>query len=228
MTRFPFDTILFDLDGTLVDSNLDLAPAVNHALRIEGREEIPQDKIRNFIGGGGMGMLSKALEWSGGMVSEDRFDELVDILLEHYWAHIADNTVPFGGVRGALGALQARGVKLAVCTNKSEGPARDLIEKLGMTSYFSAIYGADTLGRERAKPHPDMLLAAAKDCGGERFAMVGDSSYDTRAAKAAGCPVVLVTFGYNDVPLDSIEADIRIDHFDELVTSLEALGSAAN
>lgn len=223
MNTFPFDIVLFDLDGTLVDSNLDLAPAVNRALAAEGRDPVPHDMVRSFIGGGAAQMLGKALEASGGPVSEARYEELTEIALEHYWAHIADNTVPFPGCIAALEDLQALGVTLAVCTNKSEGPARQLIEALGMTHFFTAIYGADTLGRDRAKPHPDMLLAAAKDCGGGRFAMIGDSTFDTRAAKAADAPVVVLSFGYNDIVPGKMEADAVIDHFAELIPALEII-----
>ncbi len=223
MQEFPFDTILFDLDGTLVDSNLDLAPAVNHALAIDGREAVSHAQVRGYIGGGAPRMLARALEATGGPVSEERFAQLTGIVLDHYWAHIADNTVPFPGCIAALTELKEAGVKLAVCTNKSEAPARTLIEALGMTHFFSAIYGADTLGRERAKPHPDMLLAAASDCGAERFAMIGDSTFDTRAAKAAGASVVVLSFGYNDTDPHEMGADAVIDTFADLVPVLKTL-----
>lgn len=223
MSTFPFDIVLFDLDGTLVDSNLDLAPAVNHALAAEGRDPVSHIEVRGFIGGGAARMLGKALEASGGPVSETRYEELTTIALDHYWAHIADNTVPFPGCIAALEALQARGVAMAVCTNKSEGPARQLIEALGMTHFFTAIYGADTLGRERAKPDPAMLLAAAADCGGGRFAMIGDSTFDTLAAKAAGAPVVVLSFGYNDIAPAAMDADAVIDDFAELIPALEII-----
>lgn len=223
MSDIPFDIVLFDLDGTLVDSNLDLAPAVNHALAAEGRDPVSHIEVRGFIGGGAVRMLERALETTGGQVSDERFGELTQIALEHYWAHIADNTVPFDGCIEALTALKEAGVTLAVCTNKSEKPARELIEALGMTHFFSAIYGADTLGRDRAKPHPDMLLAAATDCGGGRLAMVGDSTFDTRAAKAANCPVVVLSFGYNDVDPSQMGADAVIDDFAELIPALKSL-----
>jgi len=223
MREFPFDIVLFDLDGTLVDSSLDLAPAINHALALEGRPHIAPGQLRHMIGGGAVRMLEKALEASGGMIDAARFDILRAALLEHYWAHIADNTVPFPGCITALEALREGGCKLAVCTNKTEGPARELLGALGMAGLFSAIYGADTLGRERAKPLPDMLLAAAQDCGGGRAAMVGDSTYDTRAARAAGMPVVAVSFGYNDISASELDCDALIDHFDELVPTLAGL-----
>ncbi len=223
MTDFPFDIVLFDLDGTLVDSNLDLAPAVNHALTAQGRKNVSHEAVRGFIGGGAVRMLERALEETGGPVSKERFDELTDIALQHYWAHIADNTVPFPGCIEALTQLKESGVTLAVCTNKSEAPARELIEALGMTHFFSAIYGADTLGRDRAKPHPDMLLAAAKDCGGGRFAMIGDSTFDTRAAKAANAPVIVLSFGYNDIAPGEMGADGVIDNFAELIPMLQSL-----
>ena len=223
MSKFPFDIVLFDLDGTLVDSNLDLAPAVNHALTLEGRETVPETEVRQFIGGGAATMLEKALLRTGGAVSPERFEELTEALLQHYWAHIADNTVAFKGVLGALDLLAEKGVQLAVCTNKAEDPARQLLGSLGLTARFGAIYGGDTLGRNRAKPAPDMLLAAVEDCGGGRAAMVGDSTFDVRAAKAAGMPVVTYRYGYHDVPVDELGGDVMIDHFDDLVGALEGL-----
>ena len=223
MTNFPFDLVMFDLDGTLVDSALDLAPAVNHALAAGGRPAVSEAETRTMIGGGTDMMLSKALEATGGMVDDAEFARLSQVLLDHYWAHIADNTVPYPGCLGALDLLASKGVKLAVCTNKSEKPARELLDALGMTGRFCAIYGGDTLGRDRAKPKGDMLRAAIKDCGGGRAAMMGDSTYDVRAARDAGVPVVTFRYGYHDVAVEELGGDVLIDHFDELVGALEAL-----
>ncbi len=223
MSKFPFDIVLFDLDGTLVDSARDLAPAVNHALGVLGRDPVTESATRGMIGGGTDMMLTRALEATGGQVEEAEYRKLSQALLDHYWANIANNTVPYPGCLGALDLLAARGCKLAVVTNKSEKPARQLLDALDMTDRFAAIYGGDTLGRERAKPLPDMLHAAVDDCGGGRAAMVGDSTYDVRAGKAAGLPVVTCRYGYHDVPVHELGGDAMIDHFDELVSTLESL-----
>lgn len=223
MSTFPFDIVLFDLDGTLVDSARDLAPAVNHALGVLGRGPISEAATRGMIGGGTDMMLSRALEATGGQVEEAQYRKLSQALLDHYWANIANNTVPYPGCLGALDKLAARGCKLAVVTNKAEKPARQLLDALDMTGRFAAIYGGDTLGRERAKPRPDMLHAAIADCGGGRAVMVGDSTYDVRAARSAGVPVVTCRYGYHDVPVEDLGGDAMIDHFDELVGVLEGL-----
>jgi len=223
MSTFPFDIVLFDLDGTLVDSNLDLCPAINHALAMQGRPPIPEQQARTMIGGGVVLLLKRALDATGGGVSEDRLAELTHGLLEHYWAHIADNTVTYPGVLGALDVLAAKGCQLAVVTNKLEKPARALIEALGLTDRFCAILGGDTLGPDSGKPKGDMLLAALAQCGGGRAVMVGDSTYDVRAARNAGLPVVTYRFGYHDVPVAELGGDAMIDHFDELVDVLENL-----
>lgn len=223
MTQFPFDVVLFDLDGTLVDSARDLCPAVNHALAAIGRGPVSESATRGMIGGGTDMMLTRALEATGGLVAQAEYRQLTQALLDHYWANIATNTVPYPGCLGALDVLARHGCKLAVVTNKAEGPARELLGALGMTERFTAIYGGDTLGRERAKPLPDMLHAAMADCGGGRAAMIGDSTYDVRASKAAGLPVVTCRFGYHDVPVAELGGDAMIDHFDELPGVLESL-----
>ncbi len=223
MVKFPFDIVLFDLDGTLVDSSLDLCPALNHALVMEGRPALAPAQVRQLIGGGATAMLERGLNVTGGPVSEERFAELNDALLKHYWAHIADNTVPFDGVLGALDELAERGVKLAVCTNKSEGPTMQLLGELDLTRRFASIYGGDSLGRERAKPKPDMLLGAIRDCGGGSAVMVGDSTFDVKAARNAGIPAVAYRYGYHDVPVAELGADAVIDHFNQLVGTLENL-----
>lgn len=223
MSTFPFDIALFDLDGTLVDSARDLCPAVNHALGVIGRDPVSESATRGMIGGGTDMMLTRALEATGGLVDDTTYNQLTQALLDYYWANIATNTVPYPGCLGALDMLAARGCKLAVVTNKAEKPARELIAALGMTDRFAVIYGGDTLGRERSKPKPDMLHAAISDCGGGKAVMIGDSTYDVRAGKAAGLPVVTCRYGYHDVPVQDLGGDAMIDHFDELVSVLEDL-----
>ncbi|WP_340586836.1 HAD-IA family hydrolase [Erythrobacter alti] len=223
MTNFPFDIILFDLDGTLVDSARDLCPAVNHALGVIGRAPVSESATRNMIGGGTDMMLTRALEATGGLVSEADYERLTAALLDHYWANIATNTVPFPGCHEALDLLDRHGCELAICTNKSEKPARELLDALGLTHRFAVIYGGDTLGRERAKPLPDMLQAAIADCGGGRAAMIGDSTYDMRAGRAAGVTVVACRFGYHDVPVSELGGDVLIDDLYHLVPALENL-----
>jgi phosphoglycolate phosphatase len=223
MSDFPFRIVGFDLDGTLVDSALDLCPAVNVALRAEGRPEVSLDVTRGLIGGGARRMLERALEVTGGPVHGDRFEELVAVLLDHYTANIARGTVPYPGCLAALDALAARGVLLAVVTNKAEDLALKLIAELGLTHRFASIVGGDTLGRERAKPAPDLIHETVGRCGGGSFAMVGDSTFDVLAARNAGVPVVALSFGYHDVPPPELGADVLIDHFDQLVGALENL-----
>ena len=228
MQPFPFTMVGFDLDGTLVDSHRDLAPAINHALEKAGRPPVDPDAVREMIGGGTARMLERALERTGGQLPPEEFEMRLGDLLAWYEAHIADATVPYEGCLAALDALAERGCALAVVTNKIENFALKLLNELGMANRFAVILGGDTLGPGRAKPAPDMIDEAIRRCREAgapegRFAMVGDSSYDVRAAQAAGVPVVALSFGYNDLPADRLGADAVVDHYDELIPALERL-----
>ncbi|MCT2400464.1 HAD-IA family hydrolase [Novosphingobium mangrovi (ex Huang et al. 2023)] len=223
MTSFPFEIVGFDLDGTLLDSHGDLAHAVNHALSIEGRPAIPASAVRDLIGGGAKKMLAKALEVTGGSVAEARFDELHQSLLDFYEDNIAVETRLFPGGEAMLDGLAQRGVKLAVVTNKLERFAVKIFKDLGLTSRFYTVIGGDTLGPGRAKPRPDLLNLMLERAGGGRAAYVGDTTYDTGAAAAAGLPCVAVSFGFNDRPPLDLGAAAVIDHFDELIPALERI-----
>ena len=222
---FPFDIVGFDLDGTLVDSALDLGPAGNHALALAGRRPATPDEVRHLIGGGARKMLERGLEQTGGLVPEREFERIYAALIAHYEAHIADHTVPYDGCLDALDALRSRGCRLAVITNKVEYNSLKLLHELGLLDRFETVVGGDTLGPGRSKPKPDMIEEAVRRCGGGRFAMVGDSSYDTGAANAAGVPSVVVSFGYNDRPADRLGASAVIDHYDQLVPTLDRIGA---
>ncbi|MCJ2179464.1 HAD-IA family hydrolase [Novosphingobium album (ex Hu et al. 2023)] len=223
MANFPFQIVGFDLDGTLLDSHGDLAHAVNHALALEGRGSIPAAEVRDLIGGGAKKMLAKALEVTGGAVPDARFDELHTSLLAFYEDNIAVETRLFPGGEAMLDGLASRGVKVAVVTNKLERFAVKIFNELGLTDRFVTVIGGDTLGPGRAKPRPDLLHLMLERAGEGRAAYVGDTTYDTGAAAAAGLPCVAVSFGFHDLPPEQLGAAAVIDHFDELIPALETL-----
>jgi len=222
MPGFPFKIVGFDLDGTLLDTEADLGAAVNHALALAGRPPVPAGEVRSLIGGGGRKMLHRALSATGG-VPEAEFQALYLELLRFYEANIAVHTRLFDGGEAMLDDLAARGVRLAVVTNKLEALAVKVLDELGLASRFYTIIGGDTLGPGRAKPERDQLDEMIARAGGGRAAFVGDTTYDTLAAKAAGLPCVAVSFGFNDLPPQELGASAVIDHYDALVPTLQSL-----
>ncbi|MDE2302878.1 MAG: HAD-IA family hydrolase [Sphingomonadales bacterium] len=225
MTAFPFPLVGFDLDGTLLDTHEDLAAALNHALALAGRPPLAATVVRDLVGGGARRMLDAALARSGGTEGLD-VDALHRALIAWYQGHIAVHTRLFDGGMAMLDALAARGVRLAVVTNKLESLARQLFEELGLASRFFAILGGDTLGPGRGKPKPDLLFEMLRRAGvpPAAAAYVGDTAYDTGAARAAGMACVVVRFGFNRGAADALGGDAVIGHFDELVPALERLG----
>ncbi len=215
----PFDIVGFDLDGTLLDTSGDLCAAVNHALTLIGRDPVAHSAVSGLIGGGAKLMLQRALVLTGGEAGIDQ-DALFGELLGYYEAHIAVHTRPYPGALAMLDALAASGVKLAVVTNKREAMTLKLFDALGLTKRFASIIGA---GRYPLKPAPDALHAMVAQLGGGRAAFVGDTTFDTGAARTAGLPCVAVSFGYCDVPPDQLGADAVINHFDALIPALAQL-----
>lgn len=227
MSSFPFDIVGFDLDGTLLDTHVDLGAAVNHALAQAGRPSIPIAEIRELIGGGAKKMLARALEQTGGSVPDETFLNLHRHVIDYYEANIAVHSTLFPGGEAMLDALAAGGAKLAVVTNKLERLAVKVLDELGLSQRFYTIIGGDTLGPGRGKPAPDLLHEMVRRGGGGRAAYVGDTTYDTRAAKAAGIPCIAVSFGFNDLPADELGSAAVVHHNDELVPSLRSLSRAA-
>jgi phosphoglycolate phosphatase len=210
-------TIVFDLDGTLVDTAPDLTNALNHTLTRRGHAEIAPALVRESAGRGARAMIEEALRAIG---AEDDVEGMLAAFLIHYEANIAATSRPFPGAVAALDRLTSAGAKLALCTNKRERLTSMLLQALDMERYFSGIAGRDTFGA--CKPDPRHLLGAIAASGGDpgRAVMVGDSAVDLEAAKGANIPSILVTFGYCPPPPEGPSPDAVIDHFDALEDSM--------
>lgn len=213
-------TIVFDLDGTLVDTAPDLTNALNHVLTSRGHAAVSAETVRSAVGLGARAMIEVALRRAG---ATDDIDQMLAEFLVHYEANIATESRPFPGAVAALEGLAASGATLAVCTNKREYLSRRLLQELEIERYFGAIAGRDTFSV--AKPDPGHLTGVIGLAGGKasRAVMVGDSEVDIRTAKSAGVPVILVSFGYAGAPLDRLAPDSVIDHFDALRPSVTSL-----
>jgi phosphoglycolate phosphatase len=228
MTQFPFDIIGFDLDGTLVDTSGDLSAAVNHVLASVGRSTLNQETIKQYIGGGAKLMLQQGLEATGGIPGDD-FKPLYRQMLAFYEANVSVHSWPFDGAVAVLDQLDAMGVRYGVVTNKFEHLAVKLLTDLGLAHRMDCIIGADTLGKENAKPSGAPIFEMIKRCGGgpdnaKRAAYIGDSIYDVMAAKNAGVLSVACSFGFLHGPVEELGADAVIDHFDGLIGVLAGLG----
>jgi phosphoglycolate phosphatase len=219
----PVPTIVFDLDGTLVDTAPDLINALNFVLSREGLPAVPLKSARNMIGAGARKLLERGLEVDGRHVSPGDLDRLTDDFINRYAAHIADESRPFEGLEGALDDLSTRGCRFAVCTNKLEWLSRLLLDQLGLSSRFSAICGADTFGV--SKPDPVILQQTVARAGGRLAStvMVGDAGTDVGVARRANVPVVGVDFGYTDVPMADLKPDRLIGHMRDLPAAVESL-----
>ena len=209
-------TIVFDLDGTLIETAPDLVGTLNVLLAREGIAPLPLASARTMIGQGARALIARGFAAAGAPLGEPKLSALFVDFIAHYLAHIADQSRPFPGLLGALDGLEAEGARLAVCTNKRTDLSVALLDALGLSHRFAAIVGGDAVAAQ--KPAAAHLTATIERAGGTvgRAVMVGDSASDAGAARAAGVPLVLVSFGYTDVPARELGADILIDHFDEL------------
>jgi phosphoglycolate phosphatase len=215
--------IVFDLDGTLIDTAPDLVGTLNALLAREGLATLPLTEVRGMIGQGARALIARGFAAAGEPLDETRLSALFADFIAHYRAHIADESRPFPGARAALDALEAEGARLAVCTNKRTDLSVALLDALGLSHRFAAIVGADAA--PAPKPAAAHLVVTVERAGGriDRAVMVGDSASDAGAARAAGVPLALVSFGYTDIPVRELGADALIDHFDDLPAACRRL-----
>ncbi|MDP3852285.1 phosphoglycolate phosphatase [Phenylobacterium sp.] len=209
-------TLVLDLDGTLVDSAPDLIGTLNVLLAQEGIAPLPLDAARPFIGHGARRLIERGFAAQGQPAPAARMDELFKRFIAHYNNHSADLTRPFPGAVRALSDMKAAGAKLAICTNKLTNLSMPILEKLDLAWLFDSVIGADLA--PAPKPDASHLIAAVEAAGGMigRAVMVGDAATDAGAARAAGVPLILVSFGYTEIPAAELAPDILIHHFDEL------------
>lgn len=214
-------TIVFDLDGTLVDTAPDLAEATNYVLATLGLDRVNELEIRPFVGHGALAMIDGAVKAHGRKLSERELHDLFEVFLAYYSAHIADYSVPYPHVVSSLDDLKAAGATLAVCTNKIEKHAHAVLKAMKLDRYFSAVTGRDSL--DAYKPDPRHLTGTIARAGGSPAAsiMIGDSETDIKTAKAAHVPVVAVSFGYSVDPVASFGPDAIIDDYRQLRAALD-------
>lgn len=213
-------TVVFDLDGTLVDTAPDLAQAMNAVLGAHGRGHVPLTQVRHMVGQGARVLMAKAMAATGEPAAEPLLDQLFDEFLEFYLAHIADLSTPFDGVERELKRCADAGYALGICTNKPERASHLLLDQLDLSQYFGSVVGGDSLAIK--KPDAEHIHETVRRAGGRagHAIMVGDSSNDIDAARNARVPVIAVSFGYTATPVRELGPDIVIDHYDEFWEAL--------
>lgn len=214
-------TIVFDLDGTLVDTAPDLTAAANHVFGLIGLAPVPPEALHPLIGHGSRAMIEAGLRLHGVSKTPEEVTDLHNRFFPYYADNIAVLSRPFEGIPTLLDSLLQAGARLAVCTNKLEGLSRSLLRQLALHERFAAIAGRDTF--DVFKPAPGHLTGAIAMAGGrpDRAVMVGDSEVDIATAAAAGVPSIGVTFGYTTVPVRDLNPTAVIDHYCEFMPALE-------
>ncbi len=225
-SRLACRSLLFDLDGTLVDSAPDLWLTMNHVLEKIGYPTLELDQVRHLVGNGARFLLARGMygiEADPPPPGENpEFEDAVKLFLEYYFHHLTDNSLPYQGCIETLEELSAQGFRLAVVTNKPEAMAAKMLVNLDMDRFFEQLVGGNSL--QERKPHPLPLTHTLQklDTPPGLGVMVGDSETDARAARAAGCGLIMVTHGYNrGVPVATLSPDRSIDSFAQLPGLLE-------
>jgi phosphoglycolate phosphatase len=215
--------LIFDLDGTLVDTAPDLLGAMNAVLHAEGRESVDPTTLRHMVGFGARSLIEQAMVATGAPVSPERLPELVESFIAHYREHVADASVAFPGVEDTLAVLAAGGARMGVLTNKPQELAGPLLDKLDLSRFFGAVHGAGRF--DYVKPDARVFHHVVDDLGGpgSGAVMIGDSKTDLLTGRAAKVPVILLSYGYTPEPARDLGADIVLDDFAGVPAAVQKL-----
>jgi phosphoglycolate phosphatase len=212
------DLLIFDLDGTLIDSKLDLAHAVNATRRMMGLQPIENEVVYSYVGNGAPVLIRRAI---GGEISDEQLQTALAFFLDYYRAHMLDYTTLYPGVRETLDTLHSAGTKMAVLTNKPVRFSKAILDGLGVGDRFTRVYGGNSF--EQKKPHPVGVATLLVETATERHKalMVGDSAVDVRTARNAGIACCGVTYGFQPETLITDPPDFLIDRMEELLNLLQ-------
>ena len=227
IAKSPFEALIFDLDGTLIDSAPDVRACVNRVLAEFGRRELTLEETKDMVGWGGRVLVEKALAKTGDAGTDADADKALEGFLETYAQHPAEHSIIYPGVIAALDAFQAAGIGMGICTNKPTATTPPVLEAMGLAGYFSVVSCGDAVPHK--KPDGRHILQVVEEMGATigTAAMIGDSENDISAAVDANVRSIAVTFGYAHVPFDELGADALIDHFDDLHQALVDIAPAA-
>lgn len=212
--------IIFDLDGTLIDTSHDLLDSLNYCLKTVDLEPVEYEQLAFLIGQGAKAMLTRAFDLRKRPVSDSELNDFFDLFVSHYGENMPGRSKAYDGLLEALERLRSDGLRFAICTNKHESLAQSLMEKLGMSDQFVVLTGGDSFPFR--KPDGRHILETIKLAEGKpnRTIMIGDSINDIAAAKNAGVRSIGVPFGFSDVPIEDLEPNAVISHYDELTNQL--------
>jgi len=220
-----FDTVVYDLDGTLIDSAKDMQVAVSRVLADHGLPAVTEDDVRNYMGQGSKVTMGKAFAKYGRTLEDGALSAVTREFVRYYEADPVGHTTAFAGVSEVVARFARLGLRQGVCTNKFERPSRMILEHLNLMPPIADVAGADTFPVR--KPDPKHILMLVERMGGsaDRAVMIGDSIHDVHAAHGAGLPAVLVSWGYTDKPASELGAEQVIERFGDLPQALERIAA---
>jgi phosphoglycolate phosphatase len=220
-----FDTVIYDLDGTLIDSAKDMQVAVSRVLADHGLPPVTEDDVRIFMGQGSKVTMNKAFTKYGKSLDDEALSAVTREFVRYYEADPVSHTSAFAGVPEVVQCFDKLGLKQGVCTNKFERPSRMILEHLKLMPPIADLAGADTFPVRKPDPRHILMLIERMGRSPDRAVMIGDSIHDVEAAHAAGLPAVLVSWGYTDRPASELGAEAVIERFDALPQALERLAN---
>jgi len=224
----PFQALIFDLDGTLVNSVPDVRASVNYGLQTMGRGSITTSNTHDLVGGGAIPLVEGALRLTGGTVTPDDVDQLLNIFLNYYKINPAVHSHLYDGVRDVLDDCLSAGIKMAICTNKPDQTTHPVLQAFGLSKYFTSIRTGDTVPHKKPDARHIQLCLDDLDATLENAVFIGDSETDIYAANNAKMRSVCVTYGYCHQPYDRLGASALINDFSELIPALKNIHLQSN